>query len=325
MLQRLSTTICMVQVWHMQLDAMRNRIIRLNLHLDFAGIATMTATLPAALFGMNLINGLEEVPGYFQFVSACSVAWCFVLYGALVRYFSRPLYNTKQRLADMSALQDLLGYNVDIVGEVCFVHAVSVAQFVHACLLEAVQRTSDIFCFVCMRSIRGAGRPCEWHRALLLQHKLLQILQSDERTWHAQAQVIAAMAETLLQSQCASDHINLWVLRVQVVARLRRMHKEKIDKDVFRQVVHEVVGPSDDGHSILKDEKLNLLYRTLDTDHDGFLDIHELECHFAGMFKNASWSRPSGSDGAHYGLKEGLEAGKQAFESLRSNKSCKCV
>jgi fatty-acid desaturase len=36
-----------VQVWHMQLDAMRNRIIRLNLHLEFASIATMTATLPA--------------------------------------------------------------------------------------------------------------------------------------------------------------------------------------------------------------------------------------------------------------------------------------
>ena len=36
-----------MQVWHMQLDAMRNRIIRLNLHLEFAGIAVMTATLPA--------------------------------------------------------------------------------------------------------------------------------------------------------------------------------------------------------------------------------------------------------------------------------------
>lgn len=35
------------EVWHMQLDAMRNRIIRLNLHLEFLGIATMTAALPA--------------------------------------------------------------------------------------------------------------------------------------------------------------------------------------------------------------------------------------------------------------------------------------
>ena len=42
------------EVWHMQLDAMRNRIIRLNLHLEFLGIATMTATLPA---GASLRSG----------------------------------------------------------------------------------------------------------------------------------------------------------------------------------------------------------------------------------------------------------------------------
>lgn len=35
------------EVWHMQLDAMRNSIIRLNLHLEFAGISTMAAALPA--------------------------------------------------------------------------------------------------------------------------------------------------------------------------------------------------------------------------------------------------------------------------------------
>jgi hypothetical protein len=35
------------EVWHMQLDAMRNAIIRLNLHLEFAGISTMAAALPA--------------------------------------------------------------------------------------------------------------------------------------------------------------------------------------------------------------------------------------------------------------------------------------
>lgn len=35
------------EIWHMQLDAMRNRIIHLGLHLEFAGISTMLATLPA--------------------------------------------------------------------------------------------------------------------------------------------------------------------------------------------------------------------------------------------------------------------------------------
>lgn len=35
------------EIWHMQLDAMRNRIIRLGLHLEFAGVSAMLATLPA--------------------------------------------------------------------------------------------------------------------------------------------------------------------------------------------------------------------------------------------------------------------------------------
>jgi hypothetical protein len=34
------------EVWHMQLDAMRNSIIKTNLHLQFAGVSTMAATLP---------------------------------------------------------------------------------------------------------------------------------------------------------------------------------------------------------------------------------------------------------------------------------------
>ena len=40
------------EVWHMQLDAMRNRIIRLNLHLEFAGIATMTTAVPAGALAL---------------------------------------------------------------------------------------------------------------------------------------------------------------------------------------------------------------------------------------------------------------------------------
>jgi hypothetical protein len=34
------------EVWHMQLDAMRNTIIRTNLQLQFVGVSTMAATLP---------------------------------------------------------------------------------------------------------------------------------------------------------------------------------------------------------------------------------------------------------------------------------------
>jgi hypothetical protein len=48
------------EVWHMQLDAVRNRIIRLNLHLEFAGIATMTSALPAGVCSTLLSNALRQ-------------------------------------------------------------------------------------------------------------------------------------------------------------------------------------------------------------------------------------------------------------------------
>ena len=35
------------EVWRMHLDASRNTIIRLNLHLSFASVAAMIATAPA--------------------------------------------------------------------------------------------------------------------------------------------------------------------------------------------------------------------------------------------------------------------------------------
>lgn len=37
------------EVWHMQLDSIRNGIIRLNLHLEFVSVATMTAAFPAGM------------------------------------------------------------------------------------------------------------------------------------------------------------------------------------------------------------------------------------------------------------------------------------
>lgn len=49
------------EVWHMQLDAVRNRIIRLNLHFEFAGIATMTTAVPAGVCSTLLFNALREL------------------------------------------------------------------------------------------------------------------------------------------------------------------------------------------------------------------------------------------------------------------------
>lgn len=46
------------EVWHMQLDALRNRIIRLNLHLEFASIALMAAITPASARSAYLLSSV---------------------------------------------------------------------------------------------------------------------------------------------------------------------------------------------------------------------------------------------------------------------------
>lgn len=66
---------------------------------------------------MNLVSGLEEVPGYFWAVSAGSVTWAVAVYVALAAYNSWPLRTYQRRLTDMTALQDVLAYNVDVIGE----------------------------------------------------------------------------------------------------------------------------------------------------------------------------------------------------------------
>ena len=46
-------------VWAMQLDAIRNRIIRVELLVAVASFSLMLCTVPASFFGMNLTSGLE--------------------------------------------------------------------------------------------------------------------------------------------------------------------------------------------------------------------------------------------------------------------------
>ena len=46
-------------VWGMQLDAARNRIIRVELMVAVASLALMALTVPGALFGMNIPHGFE--------------------------------------------------------------------------------------------------------------------------------------------------------------------------------------------------------------------------------------------------------------------------
>ena len=46
-------------VWAMQLDTIRNRIIRVELLVAVASFSLMMSTVPAGFFGMNLSSGLE--------------------------------------------------------------------------------------------------------------------------------------------------------------------------------------------------------------------------------------------------------------------------
>ena len=48
-------------VWAMQLDTIRNRIIRVELLVAVASFSLMVSTVPASFFGMNLTWGLEVV------------------------------------------------------------------------------------------------------------------------------------------------------------------------------------------------------------------------------------------------------------------------
>ena len=49
-------------VWAMQLDTIRNRIIRVELLVAVASFSLMVSTVPASFFGMNLTSGLEVWP-----------------------------------------------------------------------------------------------------------------------------------------------------------------------------------------------------------------------------------------------------------------------
>jgi hypothetical protein len=68
---------------------------------------------------MNLISGLEDVPGLFFWVAGGSTVVGCSIFGVLVAYYQLwPMRNAKRRVNDMSALQDILMYHVDEIGDV---------------------------------------------------------------------------------------------------------------------------------------------------------------------------------------------------------------
>ena len=49
-------------LWAVQLDSTRNRIIRIEVVVAIASFALLLCTVPAGFFGMNLTSGLEARP-----------------------------------------------------------------------------------------------------------------------------------------------------------------------------------------------------------------------------------------------------------------------
>jgi magnesium transporter len=60
-------------VTQIRLDAMRNRILRLEVFLNLGAVSVATGGLVAGAFGMNLKTGIEETPGMFLFASGTVV------------------------------------------------------------------------------------------------------------------------------------------------------------------------------------------------------------------------------------------------------------
>jgi hypothetical protein len=93
-------------VWHMTLDHQRNRVLRVNLLISMASLGGLLCTLPAAFFGMNLDNGVENVPGLFWPVVQGSVGLGVMGAGLMYGYYKfGPKRRYAARLRDMRSLR----------------------------------------------------------------------------------------------------------------------------------------------------------------------------------------------------------------------------
>jgi len=88
-------------MWELQLDVDRNRVVRLNLQATILGMSVALGALPASVFGMNLPSGLEESSVGVGF-SIASVSILAMVYGT----FSHFTYQSKGSINEKS-LQDL--------------------------------------------------------------------------------------------------------------------------------------------------------------------------------------------------------------------------
>mmetsp|Transcript_30375 Transcript_30375/g.45955 ORF Transcript_30375/g.45955 Transcript_30375/m.45955 type:complete len:526 (-) Transcript_30375:80-1657(-) len=95
----------------LQLDAYRNRMIRMNLYLSMGAISMGFGTAVAGFFGMNVINGLEDADGIFNIIvaSSCMVGLSFTV--ACYSYIdgSRTKKRTIEKLQEIEIMNRALG------------------------------------------------------------------------------------------------------------------------------------------------------------------------------------------------------------------------
>ena len=96
----------------LQLDNERNRIARLELTLNMAGLCVGVSAMVSGFFGMNLASGVETVPFGFVVATACSLLLSFGMFAACTRRYRVLSSQQRSRLQDVQALKSVLA-NVD--------------------------------------------------------------------------------------------------------------------------------------------------------------------------------------------------------------------
>ena len=81
-------------VTQIRLDAMRNRVLRLEVFLNLGAVSVGTGGLVAGAFGMNLLSGFEEHPAAFWIVSGAAIITSFGTFRGCLAYlrFRRIFY-----------------------------------------------------------------------------------------------------------------------------------------------------------------------------------------------------------------------------------------
>lgn len=69
-----------------RLDAMRNRVLRLDVFLNLGAVSVGVGGLVAGAFGMNLTSGFEEDPLAFWFVSGLAVVSTTLCFRGVLAY-----------------------------------------------------------------------------------------------------------------------------------------------------------------------------------------------------------------------------------------------